>query len=183
MTSPDNKKDDLWGRWASESQKGNKESYRDLLKDIAPFIKAYLLPTLANPEWADDITQEVLLSVHKSLKTYNSKYAFKPWLISIINFRRTDFLRKHYARRDDKKTSLINPEFLRTYVTKSPFAGEYKDIEAALSTLPKKQRKVFEMMKIQGHSAEEVAKEMNMSVSAVKVSAHRAMKKLRGQLG
>ena len=58
-----------------------------------------------------------------------------------------------------------------------------KDIESALADLPENQRKVFEMIKIHGYSAKEVADEMGMSVSAVKVSAHRTMNKLKDRLG
>ncbi len=172
-------KGEIWKDWAVAAQEGNTLAYNHLLKDIAPFIRNYLIGRLANPDWVDDITQEVLISVHKSLKTYSSDRPFRPWLMAIINFRKTDFLRKHYNSRTDKQTSLDDLEFQSTHVTNPAHAGEYKDIENALGTLPEKQRKVFELMKIQGYSAQEVANEMRMSVSAVKVSAHRTMNKLK----
>jgi len=137
---------------------------------------------VVNPDWADDITQEVLISVHKSLKTFSGDRSFTPWLMAIINFRKTDFLRKHYSNRGDKQATMNDAEFLSSHVTNPTHAGEYKDIEAALETLPTKQRKVFEMMRIQGYTAQEVANEMNMSVSAVKVSAHRTAGKLKNIL-
>ncbi|HBR69933.1 MAG TPA: RNA polymerase subunit sigma-24 [Rhodospirillaceae bacterium] len=68
-------------------------------------------------------------------------------------------------------------------VTDPAHAGELKDIEDALASLPDKQRKVFELMKIKGYSASEVASEMGMTVTAVKVSAHRAAAKLKEALG
>jgi len=102
--------------------------------------------------------------------------------MAIINFRKTDFLRKHYSNRGDKQATMNDAEFLSSHVTNPTHAGEYKDIEAALETLPTKQRKVFEMMRIQGYTAQEVANEMNMSVSAVKVSAHRTAGKLKNIL-
>ncbi|MBL4805444.1 MAG: sigma-70 family RNA polymerase sigma factor, partial [Alphaproteobacteria bacterium] len=165
--------EDLWTENAILAQSGDKVAYNELLRDIAPFIRNYIFKSLANPEWADDITQEVLLSVHRSLNTYSPDRPFRPWLMAIINFRRTDFLRKHYNAREHKQTTLESTDFLKSHVTEPNHAGEYKDIEKALETLPEQQRKVFEMIKIQGYSAKEVANEMKMSVSAVKVSAHR----------
>lgn len=176
-------KGQIWSAWAAEAQKGDRIAYNKLLSDIAPFIRNYIIASLANPDWADDITQEVLISVHKSLKTYSPDRSFRPWLMAIVSFRRTDFLRKHYSSRSDKQATLDDAGFLKSHVTNPESAGEYKDIEAALGALPQKQRKVFELMKIQGYSAKEVAKKMDMSVSAVKVSAHRTMNKLKEKLG
>ncbi|MGB0718922.1 MAG: RNA polymerase sigma factor [Bdellovibrionales bacterium] len=175
-------KSEVWQDWAVAAQEGNAKAYNRLLSDIAPFIRNYLIGRLANPDWADDITQEVLISVHKSLKTYSGDRPFRPWLMAIVNFRRTDYLRKHYAGRGDRQTSLDNAEFQTAHVTNPARAGEYKDIEAALENLPEKQIKVFEMMKIKGFTAQEVAKETGMSVSAVKVSAHRTLNKLKAML-
>jgi len=174
---------DLWTEDAVQAQNGDKAAYNRLLRDIAPFIRNYILKSLANPDWADDITQEVLISVHKSLNTYSPDRPFRPWLMAIINFRRTDYLRKHYNQRGNKQTTLDDYDFQAMHVTNPAHAGEYKDIEAALDSLPEKQRKVFEMIKIKGYTAKEVANEMGMSVSAVKVSAHRTMSKLKKMLG
>ena len=172
-----------WTLWAEQSQCGDKASYNKLLRDILPFIRNVLVGGLANPDWADDITQEVLVSVHKSLKTYSPDKPFRPWLMAIINFRRTDYLRKHYNSRQDKQTSLDNPEFITSHVTKDGYAGELKDMEQALQSLQDKPRRIFTMMKIEGYTAKEVANELGMSESAVKVSAHRAAQKLQKILG
>jgi len=172
-----------WSALAKAAQGGDKRAYRDLLSEVLPFIVAVIAPSLANADAADDITQEVLLSVHKSLATYDPSKPFKPWLSAIINFRRTDYFRKHYAKRDDQKTTLDNPDYISQNVTNAPHSGELKDIEAAMDDLPPKQREIFSMIKIQGYSAEEVANKMDMSVSAVKVSAHRSQKRLKDVLG
>ena len=171
-----------WSRLAAEAQAGNKASYNQLLSEIFPYIRNSLVGGLANPDWADDIAQEVLISVHKSLHTYSGDKPFKPWLMAITNFRRTDFLRKHYAKRADKQAPIDVLEFSKEYVTHPEHAGEYKDIEKALQSLPEQQRKIFEMIKIHGFTAKEVANETGMSVSAVKVSAHRTTKKIRAIL-
>ncbi len=186
MKSSKNKriaKNDTWTPLAIQAQKGDKRAYHALLKEIAPYIRNYLVGGLANADWAEDITQEALISVHKAFKTYAPDRPFRPWLMAIVNFRRTDFLRKHYSARGDKQTTMDDMDFLRTHVTDLEHTGEYSDVERALKAFPVKQRKVFEMIKVQGYSAKEVANEMDMSESAVKVSAHRTMKKLKEKLG
>ena len=174
---------DRWNELAIKAQSGDKKSYSALLKDILPFIKASLAGGLANPDWIDDISQDVLISVHKSLSTYSPDRPFKPWLNAIIQFRRTDFLRKHYKSKEVKENAQANMEVFEKSVTFPNTSGELKDIEKALESLPEKQQKIFKMMKIEGYSAKEVANEMDMSVSAVKVSAHRTTNKLKKMLG
>lgn len=178
-----NKPLDEWQELAIAAQGGNKRAYAQLLGEISPYIKNSIVKSLANQDAAEDISQEVLISVHKSLSTYQPDKPFKPWLSAIINFRRTDYLRKYYAQREDKKAVTDdNPEYLAANVTNPNNAGELKDIEAALNALPDIQNRIFRMIKIQGFSAKEVANELDMNESAVKVSAHRTMKKLQGML-
>ena len=174
---------DQWQEWAAQAQAGDRRAYSRLLKALHPYIRNVVYKSLSQSDAAEDIAQEVLISIHKSLHTYMPDRPFKPWLMSIINFRKMDYLRKYYSQRQDKtSTTEDNPEYLAQNVTDSNHLGELKDIESALSTLPDKQQSIFRRIKIEGYTAKEVAVEMDMNESAVKVSAHRTMKKLQGIL-
>ena len=171
--------EEIWKALALEAQAGDKRAYNQLLRELVPFIHSVVVPRIANPDWAGDITQEVLLSIHKSLHTFAPDRPFKPWLISIINFRKTDFLRQYYNRHGNKKVSVDEHIFQAQHVTEPNMIGEYKDVEAAMADLPEKQREIFRLLKIEGYTAKEVALKMDMSESAVKVSAHRTLNKLK----
>lgn len=173
--------DDQWSLWAKAAQGGDKEAYNKLLQDLIPYIGNSVRPKLANPDWADDLTQIILISIHKALPTYSPDLSFKPWLISIINFRTTDFLRAHY-RKETKHSAYGEALFDSDKVTNPAHAGEYKDIEQALQHLNDKQRTIFLRTKVEGYSMKEVAKELGMSQNAVKVAAHRAQAKLKEYL-
>jgi len=56
-------------------------------------------------------------------------------------------------------------------------------LEQLLSELPESQREVLIMMKVEGHSLEEVAAATGTSVGSVKQKVHRADEKLRKLLG
>lgn len=172
-----------WQEWAVKAQAGDKRAYSSLLKTLHPYIRNVVYKGLSNSDAAEDIAQEVLISVHKSLNTYTPERPFKPWLMSIINFRKMDYLRKYYAQRQDvTSTTESNPEFMAENVTNPNHLGELRDIERALEQFPKKQQDIFRKIKIEGYTSQEVANEMGMNESAVKVSAHRTMKKLQGIL-
>lgn len=175
--------DRQWREWAALAQQGDRKAYGLLLRAVVPFIRAVVAPRVANPDWTDDIVQDVLMSLHRALHTYSPDRPFRPWLSAIIAFRRTDFLRRHYSGRRHQSVSLDDPEFIAGHVTGTAFAGEFKDVEKALGSFSDKQRRVFIRMRIEGHSAEEVAREMDMTVSAVKVSVHRTANRLKELLG
>lgn len=172
-----------WREWALLAQQGDQNAYRKLLTSIMPVISGYLAKKMANPVWVDDVMQDVLISIHKSLHTYDPDQPFMPWLMAITNFRHKDFLRNYYRQNRDQQTSLENPEFIKKNVTETAFAGEYKDVETILSDLPDKQRQVFEMMKLRGYTAKDVSKKTGMTIAAVKVSVHRTMQRLKDTLG
>ena len=174
--------EDQWQEWAGKAQAGDQRAYAALLKDLSPYIRNVIMRSLANPDWADEITQNTLISIHKSLYTYSPDRPFRPWLMAIVNFRRTDYLRRHYANRGNKQVSLENADFENQNVTEQPPTGELKDIEEALGTLPRQQQDVFRLMKVEGYTAQEVADKLGMTESAVKVSAHRTINKLKSKL-
>ncbi len=174
--------EDEWKELAVRAQGGDASAYRELLTALVPFLRRVLVRGLSRPDDADDIVQEVLVSVHKALATYSPSRPFLPWLMGIVNFRRTDYLRQHYASRKNVTVPVESID-LADHVTNTAHAAEYKDVENALGTIPDRQREVFELMKLKGYSAKEVSEQTGMSVSAVKVSVHRTMEKLKEKLG
>ncbi len=172
-----------WTRLAGLAQGGDKAAYGQLLREIAPYIRSVALNNLNNSEGAEDLVQEVLISVHKALPSYSPERPFMPWLMAIFNFRRTDWLRQYYSRKDHQKVSADVLDWsVRGPVTNPTHAGELKDIERALDTLPPLQRKLFTMMRVEGFTAQEIALQTGMSVTAVKVAVHRTTQKLKERL-
>ncbi len=171
-----------WRDLAIRAQAGDAAAYRELLTALVPFLRRVLARGLARPDDADDIVQEILVSVHKALSTYSPARPFTPWLMAIVNFRRTDYLRQHYSARKNVTVPVESVE-IADHVTNTAHAAEYRDVEDALSSLPDRQREVFELMKLEGYSAKEVSTKTGMSVAAVKVSVHRTMEKLKEKFG
>ncbi len=176
--------DQNWRRLAAAAQKGDAASYRTLLTELVPVIKRSLNKSLPSPDIADDIVQEALISVHKALHTYEIDRPFTPWLMAIVNFRRTDFLRGYYAAQENKQVPLDSVE-IPDYLNQDD-KGAQEEQEAhlkdALNSLPEKQKNVVEMLKLEGLSTREVADKTGMSESAIKVTMHRALQKLKEKI-
>lgn len=161
------------------AQQGDKKSYAAFLEEAARMIRSYIRRKINTKEDVEDVTQEVLLSIHRARKTYDPKRPVKPWILAIATYRINDYLRKHYriSGREVFGHDALNTISSDSDVTSTSDKSE--SLIKALDSLPEKQRKIITMMKIEGHSVKDIAKHFGMSVSAVKVSAHRSYKKLK----
>lgn len=129
----------------------------------------------------EDVVQEIIISIHKARHTYDGKRPLMPWLASIAVFRITDYLRKHYAQRKDKSVNIHELEDVLADVTETE--GGYESIDKWLEDVPEHQKRILTLMHVEGYTAKEVGMQMNMNESAVKVAAHRALKKIRKKFG
>lgn len=159
---------------------GDTRAYGDFLQGITPLIRAAISSSVPAAQ-RDDVVQEILLSVHRALPTYDAKRALRPWLNAIINYRKMDFLRQLYGRNAEISAD-IETDFAHHLVTNPTTAGELKDISRGIAQLSEKQRQVVELLRIRGYSVEETARMLGISPADVKVSAHRAAVKLKEML-
>lgn len=160
------------------AQRGDRKSYETLFRSITPPLRAMIRKRINNAADAEDILQDILLSIHRASHTYDSNRPLRAWVFAIARHRLSDHWRRLY--RNDALPPLCLDDLVEEIacadVTIERERSEY--LGRMLDKLPEKQREIVTMMKIEGHSVEDTAKAMNMSVPAVKVSAHRAYKAL-----
>lgn len=163
------------------AQAGDNKIYESLLLELSKVVRSYLHKKISNTGEIEDVLQEILISIHKARHTFDPSRSLMPWVMSITKFRLNDYLRKHYGSvlKGSVELSEIEervPDDVTFDITST------ESLTIALGKLPKKQREIVKLMKIEGYTAKEVSGKMNMSVSAVKVSAHRAYKVLKKEL-
>ena len=157
---------------------GDQRAYAYTLRQTILFLRPYLNKRLQNSSAVEDLLQEILLSIHKARHTYNNERPYRPWVFAIAKFRLLDHLRKHYNDHLHQATDLSEAENL-LHVTEPDFT--YESISGAINQLPEKQATILHLIHQEGYTAREVAEKMGMNESAVKVSAHRAYKILKGK--
>lgn len=168
-----------WSDLMMRCQSGDPISYRILLHRLHSYIHSVLSRELKQRNHIDDLIQEVLLSVHKARFTYDPSKPFKPWLHAIIRYRMIDSIR--ILRTSSRLEVLYDflPEAEVPQHRCSEDEEKLQNLKLALNKLSGKQRKVVELLKLDGLSIKEVARQCEMSESAVKVTAHRAYAQLR----
>lgn len=155
---------------------GDNASYAEFLSRIAPLLRRVTGRSIAAAD-VEDVVQEILISVHKARHTYDGSRALMPWLMAIARFRITDHLRKHYAHMRHQMCDIADYENILADVTEDSSMNE--SIDELLEGVSEKDRKILTMMHTEGYTAKEVGARIGMKESAVKVAAHRAIKKIR----
>lgn len=175
--TPDNAPD--LGALMQAAQNGDAAAYGTLLRAISPTIKRFLKSRLFSDAALDDILQDILLALHSARHTYRPEQPFAHWMFGIARHKLIDYFRRHGRKQSREVSGDDLVTFMADTANTPEEALSYKDIRQALRRLPDKQRKIVTLTKIEGYSMAETAAKLGMSETAVKVTAHRAYKKLK----
>jgi len=159
---------------------GDSRAYAALLQQSTRHLHALLARKIA-PHDRDDVVQDILLALHKARHTYDSARPFLPWLMAIARYRLHDHWRAYYRHNSQNMDNIDDhAENLGHDVTES--IETHEELRRGMAALSAKQRAIIEQMYGKDRSVQEVATNLGMNLSAVKVAAHRAYKALRQRL-
>lgn len=167
-----------FGAWMAAAQRGDEDAYRDLLEAVQPMILGYVRRRIEPESAVEDVAQDVLLTMHRARHTYDPRRPFEPWLFAIARSRLIDHLRRRRRLSAVEVLTETLPEVPATVGDGTAGESAFEILER----LPSTQREAFAMLKLEGLTTEEAARRAGVSVSALKVRAHRAYKALREAL-
>ena len=149
---------------------------------------------LNDPRDAEEVTQDVLLTVVRKIQTFKGEAAFSSWLYRIAANAAYQRLRAKRSRQEvslepflpvfDDEGRYIEPVVDWSSKLNDPaVAGETRAaIERSLSRLPEEYRVVILLHDVEELPNEEVAATLGLTVAAVKSRVHRARLFLRQEL-
>ena len=175
-------------------QAGNLDAYDKIVELYQKRIYALSFNLMRNQMDAQDVAQEVLLTLFKKIHTFQGKSAFSSWVYRIT-------LNSSYMKlRSKKKEPKISidellPSFNSTGFQQEKiqdwsentesllFTNETRDvISKAIDLLPEKEKVVFLLRDVEGLSTEKAGEILDLTVPAVKSRLHRARLFLRKKL-
>jgi len=169
-----------WAALMAQAQAGDRAAYHRLLTEITPYVRSIAARYHRTREDVEDAVQDILLSVHTIRHTYDPSRPFGPWLATIADRRALDRLRKRL--RSAGRETPLEPvhETFATAPTNGESAGlEAEELARALERLPPGQRQALELLKLKEMSLKEASAATGLSITALKVATHRALKSLR----
>lgn len=136
-----------------------------------------------DPVVSEELVQDVFVRVWKNRHKLPQVESFPSWLYTITRNRALTALKK-IAREGKRREELIS--YLPTGVSdaEQKVDGHYmqKLLEDALVRLSPQQRKVFELLRLQGYSREEVAGQLGLAPATVSVHLTIALRSVRAFL-
>jgi RNA polymerase sigma-70 factor (ECF subfamily) len=154
---------------------GDGRAYRTLLSELSGYLRGYFGKRLgSSPADVEDLVQETLLAVHTRRDTYDPGQPFTAWAYGVARYKLIDKLRGR-VRREGLHDELSDELFVEP---ETDAADARRDLMALLGSLPEGQRAPIILTKLEGFSVEEAAARTGQSVSSIKVSVHRGLKKL-----
>jgi RNA polymerase sigma-70 factor (ECF subfamily) len=158
------------------------EAFTALVDRYQTRIYRHLQHLVGNADDASDLAQEVFVKVWHKLDGFEGRSQLYTWLHRIATNEALSFLRSRKRRRtvslDQEATGLPEPE--------APMDADgdamQAALDAAMATLPERQRQVFELRYQDEMPYADMAAQLGLSEGALKASYHHAVKKITAHL-
>ncbi|MEO1100684.1 MAG: sigma-70 family RNA polymerase sigma factor [Pseudomonadota bacterium] len=158
-------------------------AFTQLFEFFAPRLKSYMRRLGADDQEAEELAQEVMVTVWRKADQYDrSKASVSTWIFRIARNRRID------AHRRNNKPALEPDEpMLQPAPAEQPDDGlnrlQHEEIvRRELATLPEEQLVLLQAAFYDGLSHTEIAKAFDLPLGTVKSRIRLAFNRLRGQL-
>lgn len=134
--------------------------------------------------FAEDIVSEIFVNFWQKKVYEHIDTSFKTYLYKSVQFRSYNFLKKEFLRETNEVREV---DFARkSPVDKPDDILFYHELAAHLDkiirSLPAQSRKAFQMSRLEGMKYHEIAREMDITISAVERLISRALAKIRMEL-
>ena len=171
--------------YIQRAKQGDQEAFRYLLNKYWADVYRFQKSLINNENEAEDITIETFARAFDKIGSFNEKYAFKNWLLTIS---KNIYLDKNKRKkRIDQSASLDDyPNLLNladhSHEDDEILESKLSDLKKALAALKPAYRQVLELYYFQNLSYKEISEKTNVSLSNVKIRLMRAKKLLAGKL-
>ncbi len=164
----------------AEVREGRLAAFQALYERHHRALFTFLLRFVADRPTAEDLLQDTFLRVYLHRDTYRPSGTFRTWLFTIA---------RNLALDHSRHRGQVVGEEIPDYLTiPDPSPGPVEQIEGkallvrlegAISRLPPAQREVLLLSRFAGLSHGEIAQVTGATLTAVRVTLHRALRSLR----
>jgi len=179
------------GHTIDRAKAGDRDALNRILAAARPRMLAVALRVMRNPDDAEDVVQESLLKVCRSLTRFEGRSAFGTWLHRIVVNTSLDRLRRPEARHDwtldggddeDRRAEPVRAIDDQTPERLYDQAEAGATVRMALARLSPVHREVLALRELEGESYQEIATAVRCPVGTVMSRLHHARHKLAVEL-
>jgi RNA polymerase sigma-70 factor (ECF subfamily) len=165
-------------------QSSDKAAFKELFDHFAPRVKGYLIRLGASAAVAEDLAQDVMLTLwRKAVQFDPAKASASTWVFTIARNLRIDAIRKERRPEFDADDPTLAPSSERSSDENLDWAKAEERLRDALVMLPREQAQVVELSFLADKPHSAIAAELGLPLGTVKSRIRLAMAQLRGALG
>lgn len=152
-----------------EFSAGNHTAFEHIYEYYCDAIYANIRKTVLPSDAAEDILQDVFATLWDSRSKIDPRQSIGNWLFVVSYNKSVSYLRKKLRERID-----FVPEISSVEIQEEPapdeqcYIRQVAALEDAVKRLPPHKRKVFDLYHFENKNCDEIAEELNLSVSSVK---------------
>lgn len=171
----------------SRIQDGDKEAFGELVGRYQKKIFIFAYGFFPNRDDAMEIVQETFMRIFAKIGSYHPQQPFSGWVFRLTHNICIDTYRK-FAKKNALENSIADVAEKQLIVLGNSHQElESRQMSAAIEraseSLSVKQKSVFILKYRQGMKLQQVAEIMNVSLGTVKTLHHRALQKIRKEVG
>jgi RNA polymerase sigma-70 factor, ECF subfamily len=158
-----------------------RERFLELVADIRPDLHRYCARMTGSVSAGEDVVQETLARAYYALGEVHALPPVRSWLFQIAHQRSIDYLRRYDRRMGQPLEDIMNTAADEADSPEDAVARE-ESVRLAVSAfleLAPAQRSCVVLKDVLGHSVDEIAPLLEMTVPAVKAALHRGRERLR----
>ncbi len=162
------------------AEKRDREAFIELFEYFAPRVKSFLMKSGMNPDQADELAQETMLTVWNKAELYNPDQASaSTWIFTIARNKRIDLIRKSARPEPDPNDPSLVSDPLPAPGDMLDRALEAEIMAQAISTLPKEQAELIHKSYFEEKTHDAIARETRLPLGTVKSRIRLALDRLR----
>ena len=160
-----------------------RDSFVLLFEHFAPRLKSFLLRSGSDATQAEELAQEVMITVWRKASQFDRRQAsVSTWIFRIARNRRIDAYRRVKNLDAEADDPLLSPASMPHPEDEFNAREREAVVQKAMQDLPDDQKKLLKAAFYDGLSHSEIAERMNLPLGTVKSRIRLAFQKLRTKL-
>jgi len=153
-------------------------AFEELFNHFAPRVKAFLMKSGADPQMAEECSQEVMATVWRKAHLFDpSRASASTWIFTIARNKKIDAIRKQ--NRPEPEQLYPDQDYEPDQEAVVELQQETERLTSALQELPEKQRVLVEKAYLGELSHSEIAEITGLPLGTIKSRIRLALEKLR----
>jgi len=169
-----------------QAQAGDQQALNEVLRRSYEQIHRWAISLTGDPDDADDVTQDVLILLHRRIGQYRERSQFTTWLYRVTRNAAGDHFRRSSRRERAVKRSteeVGDASYQKGTQLDELHASDVADLVRTLfADLPDRQREVFDLVDLQDWRPAEVSQALDMKPVTVRAHLHRARRTIRKRI-